>query len=153
MLYIHICYENFIFVPSYTVISLDFIWSSCFRVSLVELLYLPSSLFIHCEGQKCLLVKLSLGIFTSLSSVNSVFLWNRQKQFMEGVPEIACKPLFNGMQTNLCYSLFLMLIRAFIYWDLKSGCENVWDEKFQFPSHSRKRRFGLYWPTLDSPQL
>lgn len=51
----------------------------------------------------------------SLFSVISAFPWSRQKQFMAQVPEIACKPLCNGMQTNLYYGLFLMLVRAVIY--------------------------------------
>lgn len=51
----------------------------------------------------------------SLFSVSSAFPWNMQKQFMAQVPEIACKRLFNGMQTNLCCVLFLMLVRAVTY--------------------------------------
>lgn len=75
--------------------------------------------------------------------VGSSFLWEsyltsllcqffipleQQKWFMAQVPEIVYKPLFNGMQTNLCYVLFLILAKVIIYWELTSGCESVWDQ-------------------------
>lgn len=49
---------------------------------------------------------------SSLLNVNCTFPKNRQKPFMAQVPEIARKPLFNGWQNNLCYVLFLMLVRV-----------------------------------------
>lgn len=144
MLYTHICYEN---------LTHAFVTRFCLSFP-SEMFALSTCISFYILGGAEILVGSSFLWESYLTPLLCQFFipLKQQKWFMAQVPEIVYKPLFNGMQTNLCYVLFLILARAIIYWSWHLAVK-VSEVRWKIPvsSHSRKRMWSLltsFWDLL-----